>query len=47
MIKKKYQKPTMMVVLLCQQNNLLSGSNPKELSGEKDEGGDEHYYDLG
>ena len=47
MIKKKYQKPTVNVVQLQHQAQILAGS-PKTLQGKEGEGGSEDtYYDLG
>ena len=47
MIKKKYQKPTVNVVQLQHQAQILAGSNPKTLQGKEGEGSSEDtYYDL-
>ncbi len=42
MIKKEYQKPTVTVVKILHQSQILAGSGPKTLEGT----GTEDYEDL-
>ena len=44
MIKRTFQKPSMKVVQLQHQAQILAGSDPKELSGEKGQGGSEDIW---
>ncbi len=47
MTKKEYQKPSMKVVQLQQRQYILSGSEPKTLSGSKGATPEEDtWYDL-
>ena len=43
-MKKEYMKPTVQVVQLQHHAQILAGSDPKELSGSKGEGGSEDIW---